>query len=258
MEGRPRRGLTIDSDKDVRALRQIGRIVADCLQVMAQSMEPGMSTAQLDAIGADFLASHSARSAPILVYDFPGATCISIAPDAAHGIPGERVLKPGDLVNIDVSAELGGYFADTGGSFSVPPVHPSHQRLCDATLEALQRAMAEARHGARLNRIGHAIEQTAKDHGFGVIRNLGSHGVGRTLHEDPTFIPGFYKWMERRKLREGMVITIEPFLTTGKSMVQELEDGWTLRTQGGFSAQYEHTMIITRDAPIILTEPSPT
>ena len=248
--------MTIDGEQDVRGLKSIGRIVADCLQVMTEAAEPGMTTLELDRIGAAWLDSHGARSAPILTYDFPGATCISIAPDAAHGIPGDRVLAAGDLVNIDVSAEKDGYFADTGGSFTLGDAVDAHTALCDATREALNAAMAEARAGARLNRIGQAIERVARKRGFGVIRNLGSHGVGRSLHEDPKFIPGYYRRLDFRRLRKGMVITIEPFLTTGASEVVELSDGWTLRTRGGISAQYEHTMIITDGDPIVCTLPS--
>jgi methionyl aminopeptidase len=116
--------------------------------------------------------------------------------------------------------------------------------------------MGEARGGARLNRIGYAIERVARAHGFGVIRNLGSHGVGRSLHEEPKFIPGYYRRLDFRKLRAGMVITIEPFLTTGASDVVEMADGWTLRTRGGISAQFEHTLILTDGDPIVCTEPS--
>jgi len=215
-----------------------------------------MTTAELDALGERWLAEHGARSAPRLMYDFPGATCISINEEAAHGIPGARRIRAGDMVNVDVSAELDGYFADTGGSRAVPPVTPLQTRLCHATRTALASAMRHARAGAPLNGIGRAIETTARAHRFRVIRNLASHGVGRSLHEEPKEIPGYFDAADRRVLKEGMVITIEPFLSTKSSRVDAAADGWTLvGAPGNLSAQYEHTMIITRSAPIVVTQP---
>ena len=246
--------MTIESESDIEALKRIGRIVATCLKQMGEALEPGMTTAELDAIGDAFLARHGAESAPRVSYDFPGATCISVNDQVAHGIPGERRIEAGDVVNIDVSACLGGYFADTGGTFEVPPYAPETRKLCMSTRRALSDAMKVARAGAPLNQIGRAIERRAKKAGFGVIRDLCSHGVGRALHEDPQLIYGYYEWRDRRRLREGQVITIEPFLTTGPPHIVEADDGWTLlNARGARSAQYEHTMIITRSTPIVVT-----
>jgi methionyl aminopeptidase len=200
------------------------------------------------------LEREGARSAPQLTYDFPGATCISINEEAAHGVPGDRVIRAGDVVNIDVSAELDGYFADTGGTGVVPPSSTLKNRLCHATRQALAAAMQAARASAPLNGIGAAIERTAKQHRFRIIENLGSHGVGRALHEAPDHIPGYRAPRDRRVLTEGMVITIEPFLSTSSRQVTEGDDGWTLLADpGNLSAQYEHTMIITRGAPVVVT-----
>lgn len=246
--------MTIENQADVEGLQRIGRIVASVLQRMLDALEPGMTTAELDALGARWLEEQGARSAPQLSYDFPGATCISINEEAAHGIPGPRVIRAGDVVNVDVSAELGGYFADTGGTRVVPPGNPLKTRLCHATRQALEEAMKQARAGARINRIGQAIERTAKAYQFKVIENLASHGVGRSLHEEPGTIPGYYDARDTRVLKEGMVITIEPFLSTKSRVVEEADDGWTLRgVPGNLSAQYEHTMIITRGAPVVVT-----
>lgn len=246
--------MTIENQADVEGLQRIGRIVALVLQRMLDALEPGMTTAELDALGARWLEEQGARSAPQLSYDFPGATCISINEEAAHGIPGPRVIRAGDMVNVDVSAELGGYFADTGGTRVVPPGNPLKTRLCHATRQALEEAMKQARAGARINRIGQAIERTAKAYQFKVIENLASHGVGRSLHEEPGTIPGYYDAHDSRVLKEGMVITIEPFLSTKSRVVEEADDGWTLRgVPGNLSAQYEHTMIITRGAPVVVT-----
>ncbi|TGD71717.1 type I methionyl aminopeptidase [Mangrovimicrobium sediminis] len=246
--------MTIETDRDLAALRRIGRIVASTLQTMMQRAEPGMTTAELDAIGRDLLAAQGANSAPRRDYGFPGYTCISVNEEAAHGVPGARVLCAGDLVNIDVSAELDGYYADTGGSFALPPTDPLKERLLGATRSALGAACRAARHDQPLNGIGRAITRVARDRGFRVMRNLCSHGVGRSLHEEPGEIPGYYEPRDRRRLHEGLVITIEPFLSTKSRMAHEAADGWTLvGAAGNLSAQFEHTMVITRGRPILLT-----
>lgn len=246
--------MTIETEDDVNALKRIGKIVSHVLHEMLEAAEPGMTTRELDQLGEKLLEQHGARSAPRLTYDFPGATCISINEEAAHGIPGDRVIRVGDVLNVDVSAELGGYFADTGGTRVVPPTNPQKTRLCHATRTALEQAMKQARAGRPLNGIGAAIERTAKTYGFKIIENLASHGVGRALHEEPEHIPGYFDPRDRRVLKEGMVITIEPFLSTRSRIVDETSDGWTLvGAPGNLSAQYEHTMIITRGEPIVVT-----
>lgn len=249
--------MSINSQKDLDNLRKVGRIVARCLQLMQSKLEPGITTGELDAIGGAYLASQGAQSAPKLSYDFPGFTCISVNEQAAHGIPGARTIRAGDLVNIDVSAELDGYFADTGGSAIVPPESKLHLQICASARTALENAMLEARAGAKINRIGFAIETEAKKHGFTVIENLGSHGVGRALHEEPGFIPGYYDKKDRRVLSENQVITIEPFISSGAHEVFDSGDGWTLITPPGtFTAQYEHTIVITKGKPLIMTLPN--
>ena len=249
--------MTIGTQADLEGLKRIGHIVWFVLHEMLEAIRPGMTTAELDAHGAKLLADRGARSAPQVTYDFPGATCISINEEIAHGIPGDRRIAAGDLVNVDVSAELDGYFADTGGSRVVPPSSEVAVRLCHATQLALDSAMLEARAGAPINRIGKAVERVARAHRFRVIRNLGGHGVGRALHEEPEFIGGHFDARDRRVLKEGMVITIEPFLSTKTTMAKTADDGWTLLgTPGSRSAQYEHTMVITRGRPIVVTRPN--
>jgi methionyl aminopeptidase len=245
--------MSIDSEKDLAGLMKIGQIVALAVRHMQEQMEPGMTTAELDAIGADFLKQHGARSAPILAYQFPGHTCISINDEAAHGIPGPRVIQEGDLVNIDVSAELDGYWADTGATTPVPPITAEQQQLCDHTKLALERAIDVARDGAPINGVGKAVEQVAKKGGFHIIRELGGHGVGRHIHEKPS-VPNYYNKHLHARFKEGMVLTLEPFLTTGAIHVNTLPDGWTLKTtDGSLSAQYEHTIVITKEKPILIT-----
>lgn len=246
--------MTIESHADIEGLRRIGGIVSRVLAEMLKSAEPGMTTRELDAIGERLLAQHGARSAPRLTYDFPGATCISVNEEAAHGLPGDRVLARGDVLNVDVSAELDGYFADTGGTTVLPPVASQKKLLCHAARTALANAIHVARAGQPINTIGAAIQSTAKRFGFKVIENLGSHGVGRALHEEPEHIAGYFDPSDARVLEDGMVITIEPFLSTKSRLVAEAGDGWTLvGAKGNLSAQFEHTLIITRGKPIVVT-----
>ncbi len=153
--------MTIETEDDVVALKCIGRIVSSVLHEMLDAAEPGMTTRELDALGERLLERHGARSAPKLTYDFPGFTCISVNEEAAHGIPGDRVIRPGDVLNVDVSAELDGYFADTGGTRVIPPTNPQKTRLCHATRTALEQAMRQARAGRPINGIGAAIQRTA-------------------------------------------------------------------------------------------------
>jgi methionyl aminopeptidase len=246
--------MTIETQHDIDGLKRVGRVVAAVLQEMLDAIEPGMTTAELDSIGGALLDRHGARSAPELTYNFPGATCISVNEEAAHGIPGPRIIQRGDVVNVDVSAELDAYFADTGGTRVVPPSTPIKDRLCRATKHALREAMKEARAGNKINRIGKAVQRVAKAHRFKIIKNITGHGVGRSLHEDPHSIVGYFDPRDSRERHEGMVIAIEPFLSTKSTSVQETADGWTLvGAKGNLSAQYEHTLIVTRGEPIILT-----
>jgi methionyl aminopeptidase len=246
--------MTIETQADIVALQRIGSVVSIVLHKMLDSIEPGMTTEELDAIGGRLLSQYGARSAPQLAYGFPGNTCISVNEEAAHGVPGNRVIKAGDVVNVDVSAELDGYFADTGGTKIVPPTTPIKTKLCHATRTALSAAIRVARAGQPINQIGRAIQSVASTHRLRIIENLGGHGVGRAIHEEPEHILGFFDPHDRRVLREGMVIAIEPFLSTKSRTVSESEDGWTLvGAPGNLSAQFEHTIIVTRGAPIIVT-----
>lgn len=243
--------------KEMKKMRRIGAVVAETIDEMTQHLEPGITTAELDDVGRAVLERHGAQSAPELVYDFPGATCISVNERAAHGIPGNLVVEPGDLVNIDVSAELDGFFADSGASFGVEPIDDEKRDLLDSTREALEKAMSMARHGRPVKMVGRAVEGLAEERGYTVIRNLGGHGIGKELHQRPSFIPHFFDRREKRRFKEGQVLTLEPFLAMGARRVEEMDDGWTLRTENrGLVAQFEHTMIITRGAPIVLTRRS--
>jgi len=246
--------MTISGPEDLEGLRHIGRIVAQTLSEMKEAAKPGMTTKELDDIGKACLERLGARSAPILMYNFPGATCISINEEVAHGIPSKRVIQAGDLVNVDVSAECNGYFADTGASFVMPDASAEKVRLCKFGQKALSAALSAAKAGSPLRDLGKAVEKVAKEGGYEIIRNLGGHGVGRSLHEEPSFISNYNARGERRSFKEGQVVAIEPFLSKNIRSAKESFDGWTLKgAPGTYAVQYEHTVVITKDEPIILT-----
>lgn len=245
--------MTIQHQHELDGLRRAGALVSSILAAMREQAVAGAISRDLDAYGAELMRNAGARSAPELTYGFPGATCISLNRVAAHGIPDDSVLRDGDLVNIDVSAELDGYFADTGASFVVGDANAAQQRLLDATREARDAAIAQLRAGDLLNGIGRTVEAVAAKRGFRVIRNLGSHGIGRALHEAPGTIPGHYEPRDARHLHEGLVITVEPFLATHCTRTREARDGWSMVCPRGVAAQFEHTVVVTRGAPIIVT-----
>lgn len=248
--------MTVSSDDDLAALKRIGRIVADALEAMGRAIEPGMTTLELDGVGRRFLEAAGARPAPETVYGFPGATCISVNEEIAHGIPGERRIGPGDLVNIDVSAEKDGYFADTGASFAVPPVTRAVERLCKDGRRAMWSGLRQVGAGKPLAGIGQAVGSFAKKNGYTLVRNLASHGVGRSLHEEPTEIATWPNTSERRIMAEGLVLTVEPFLSLGADFAEDGDDPWTLYSRPrALTVQYEHTVVATRNGPLILTMP---
>lgn len=246
--------MTIDDVDDEAGLRRVGRVVAEARDTMLQAVRPTMSTGELDSIGREVLRRHGARSAPRLAYGFPGTTCISVNDEAAHGVPsGMRQLREGDIVNVDVSAELDGYWADTGASAPVGQVSRQAARLLQVTRAAQRDAMAQARAGQPMRRLGRAVQRRAKREGFTVIANLCGHGVGRGIHEAPS-VPSIEDPKDKTVLWEGLVLAIEPFLSTGATYAVEGSDGWTLRTpDGSLAAQYEHTVIVTNGRPLVLT-----
>ena len=246
--------MTIDSEKDIRYLKTIGRLCAEALRKMMKNARPGITTAELDQIGRELLEAGGARSAPQVTYNFPGTTCISISPVIAHGIPDRYMLKEGDLIHMDVSAELDGYYADTGASLVVAGRAPAAEKLLEATKAALWKALHAARAGRPLNEIGRAVQAEARKRGYQPIVDLTGHGIGRELHEAPKEVLNFYNPHDKRILNDGLVLAVEPFLTTGKGRVVEGPDGWSLRTvDRSIAAQFEHTIIVTKNEPIILT-----
>ncbi|MFT6683889.1 MAG: methionyl aminopeptidase [Loktanella salsilacus] len=248
--------MTITQDDELQGLSVIGRIVANTVRAMSRALEPGITTQELDEIGRALLDAAGAVSAPEATYDFPGATCISVNEEIAHGIPGARVIKAGDLVNIDVSASKDGFFADTGATFQVPPAKTHMDQLCRDGQRAMQIGIAQVGHGKPLAGIGNAIGQFAQKRGYSLIRNLASHGVGRALHEEPSEIATWPTRGDRRRIHRGMVMTVEPFLSRGGLLAMDGADGWTLYADPPAPVvQYEHTVVATDKGAIIVTLP---
>ncbi len=246
--------MSVENEDDLIGLRRVGRVVADTIKLMLASARSGMSKRELDELAREHFEAQGARSAPELTYDFPGATCISLNHEIAHGIPGDKKIRPGDLLNVDVSLELDGYFADSGATTVIEPRRAELQRLVTASEDILSEALGAIRAGNRLNRIGSVIEAGAKKRGYKVIRNLAGHGVGRGLHEEPHDIVNYKDPSDRRLATEGLVLAVETFISTGAEYAREADDGWTLRTPDrSYTAQFEHTVVITRGEPLILT-----
>jgi methionyl aminopeptidase len=245
--------MSIENQKDLEGMKRAGKIVRMIIRAMEKALRPGITTGDLDDIAAKVMREQGARSAPRMVYGFPGQVLISVNDEVVHGIPGARVIEPGDLVKLDVTIEKDGYMADAAVTVPVPPAEERARRLTDCARAAFARAMEVARVGNRVNDIGRAVEAEVQRRGFRVLRDLNGHGIGRTIHEEPS-IPNYFDPRLTRVLTEGLVITVEPIIgeTTGKWV--DSGDGWTVRTaDGGLAAHYEHTLVITRGKPILLT-----
>ncbi len=246
--------MTVESDEELKGLQAIGRICAAALRKMMAAAKPGMTTRELDELGRTYLESQGAQSAPQAMYQFPGATCISVAPVIAHGVPGEYVLQTGDLIHIDVSAEKDGYFADTGASMQVGKSSKEVSALLEATKATLKKTLAAAKTGALISELGRTMQSEANARGYNTIAELASHGIGRKLHEYPSDVLNVPNPRDKRVLAEGLVLALEPFLTPGSGRITEERDGWSLRTRDrAIAAQFEHTIVVTQGKPIILT-----
>lgn len=247
--------MSITNTSELEGMQQISHAVAVTLKAMREYAKPGMSTKELDEYGKKMLEEMGAKSAPYLTYNFPGYTCISVNDAFAHGIPSEHViLQEGDLINIDVSAELNGYWSDNGGSFVLGEDVHQHQSLVDLSKKILYNAIHEIKGGVRISEIGKLIETQAKKANCKVIQNLTGHGVGKSLHEDPHEIPNYYDRFNTKRFRKNSVVAIETFIATRSTLAVELADGWTfVGNKGGYVAQHEHTILITDGKPVILT-----
>ena len=245
--------MSIESEEDLRGLREAGRVVKLTLRAMRTLVRAGMTTSEVDAIGRDVLVRHGARPAPELVYGFPGANCISINDEAVHGVPGERRIEAGDLVKLDVTAELRGYMADAAVTVAVPPATLESRGLVRCAESAMWKGIRAARAGRPISSIGRAVQDCVRQEGFFVLRELAGHGIGRSIHEEPA-VPNFETPRAEAPLTEGLVITVEPIISAGSEWTRSSSDGWTLRTRDGSrAAHFEHTILITRDRALILT-----
>jgi methionyl aminopeptidase len=245
--------MSIESPEEFEALRAAGRVVAEAIRAMRARVRPGMTTRELDEISARVFSRAGARSGPQLDYGFPGTSCISVNDETVHGIPGSRVLRAGDLVKLDVTAELDGFYADSCVSVPVGNASLSTRHLADVSHRALLAAMRTARAGIALNQIGRVVEETVSQHGYSVCPDLMGHGIGRRIHEPPNVL-NYYHPRFDLPLTEGLVITIEPIIAAGKGAVRDAGDGWTLKTRdGSCSAHSEHTIVVTGGDPIIIT-----
>lgn len=248
--------MSITKELELTGMQKASEAVAYTLKEMRNYAQPGMTTKQLDNYGAAILSDFGARSAPFLTYGFPGWTCISVNNEFCHGIPSaSRILKEGDLVNIDVSAELNGFWSDNGGSFVLGEDVKRHQKLIDASKQILHTSISHIKSGVRISDIGHLIETEAKKRGYKVIKNLTGHGIGRSLHEEPSEIPNYRDRYNPFRFKKNSVVAIETFISTTSTYAQTLSDGWTMvGNMGGFMAQHEHTIVVTDRKPIVLTE----
>lgn len=245
--------MSINTPEELARMRAAGAVVRRVIEAMKAHLRAGVTTADLDKIGADVMREHGAQSAPSLVYGFPGANCISINEEAVHGIPGDRKVEDGDLVKLDVTIEKDGFMADAAETVAVGIIPDESQQLIDCAERAFNKAMLVARAGFRVFEIGRAVEREVRRCGFSVIRELGGHGIGRTIHEEPR-VPNYADPEADQILTEGLVITIEPIIAAGSGRAVLARDGWTVRTADRRpSAHYEHTLVITKGQPILLT-----
>jgi methionyl aminopeptidase len=248
--------MSVTKESELSGMQKASETVAYTLKEMMDHARPGMTTKELDEFGALMLSGFGAKSAPRLTYGFPGWTCISVDKEFCHGVPSDsRILQEGDLINIDVSAELGGFWADNGGSFVLGNDVHQHQKLVDTSKAILRNAINNIRGGVRIADIGHLMETEAKKYGYKVIKNLGGHGIGRSLHEEPGELLNYRNRFDQRRFKKNSVVAIETFISTLSSYAVELKDGWTMvGNKGGHMAQHEHTIVVTDGEPIVLTE----
>jgi methionyl aminopeptidase len=248
--------MSITKEEELLGMQKASEAVALTLKEMRNFAQVGMTTKELDNYGGQILNDLGAKSAPYLTYGFPGWTCISVNNEFCHGIPSDkRILAEGDLINIDVSAELEGFWSDNGGSFVLGTDLNQHQKLIEASKQILHKAIHNIKGGVRISDIGLIMETEAKKRGYKVIKNLTGHGIGRSLHEAPGEIANYRDKYNLTRFKKNSVVAIETFISTTSTYAEPLTDGWTMvGNKGGFMAQHEHTIVVTDGKPIILTE----
>jgi methionyl aminopeptidase len=245
--------MSIQSPTDWKGLTRAARVARLTLDALEARVCEGVTTGELDAVAAALFSRHRARSAPALVYNFPGTVLISVNDEVVHGIPGPRALRDGDLVKLDVTVEKDGYIADAARSVVVGAGTQRARALVACAEAAFRAGATAARAGTRVNEIGRAVERVVRAAGFRVVDGLTGHGVGRTIHEPPQ-VPNVYDRWQRDVLTPGLVITIEPLICDGSGRAVTAKDGWTIRTRdGSLATHHEHTLVVTDGEPILLT-----
>lgn len=251
--------MIITNEEQLKKMKEIGYICAKIRDTMKFAAVPGVTTKELDEIAKKMFEEFGAKSAPITEYDFPGYTCISLNHQVAHGIPSStKILKDGDLLNIDVSGCKNGYYADTGVSFVVGKCdNPMKQKVCNVAKEAFEEGIKYAIAGKKISQIGKNVHKKIKEHKLEVIENLTGHGIGTKLHQEPQYVFNYFDPWDNVILKEGMCLAVEPFVSTkAKEVSGSDKDEWELITKdGSFVAQYEHTIVIQKNStPLILTK----
>jgi methionyl aminopeptidase len=246
--------IVLLSSREIEKMRQAGRLAAELLDHLEPMVKPGVSTLELNDEAERWTQAHGAKSAPLGYHGFPKSICTSINEVVCHGIPNaKQILKDGDIINIDVTPTVDGYHGDTSKTFFVGTPSPIAKKLVEVTEECLRRGIAEVKPGARIGDIGAAIQEYAEANGFSVVQDFVGHGVSRIFHTAPQ-VPHFGKRGKGKRLRPGMVFTIEPMINEGTWQVEVLADKWTAVTKDRkLSAQFEHTVAVTEDGVEILT-----
>jgi len=246
--------IILKTPEEMELMRAAGKILAACHREIATIIRPGVSTWDIDQFAEEFLAKHNATPEQKGFHGYPYATCGSVNDVICHGFPKKEPLRDGDIVTIDMVVRKDGWLADSAWSYEVGNVSPEAKKLLEVTEKSLYLGIEQAVVGNRIGDISHAIQTYAQGQGYSVVRDFTGHGIGQEMHEEP-FVPHFGPAGRGQRLKEGMVITIEPMLNIGTYHVAIDEDGWTARTRDGkLSAQYEHTIAITADGPVILTK----
>lgn len=247
--------IVLKTSHELSLMREACRISAGALKVAGEAVEPGVTTAQIDKIAHEYILKAGATPTFLNYNGFPATACISINDEIIHGIPSHRrIIKSGDIVSIDLGASINGYTGDNAATFACGDISPEAKRLCDVTRESLYEGISKAVAGGRLGDIGFAIASYCEERGFSVVREYTGHGVGANLHEDPS-VPNFGTPGRGVRLLPGMVIAIEPMINEGTAAIKQMPDGWTVKTKDGkLSAHFEHTVAITANGPLILTQ----
>jgi len=247
--------IVLKTSKELSLMKEACVIAAGALKAAGEAVRPGVSTAEINRVAHDFIVKHGAIPTFLGYNGYPAATCISINDEVIHGIPDKkRIVKEGDIVSIDVGATFNGYVGDNAATFAAGEISPEAQRLCDVTRESLYEGIKMAVAGGRIGDIGSTIQRYCEERGFSVVREYTGHGVGKQMHEDPS-VPNFGTPGRGVRLLPGMTIAIEPMINQGGAGIRQLPDGWTVKTKdGALSAHFEHTVAITSNGPVILTQ----